>query len=250
MRRIDELFTAWPFLASRRLRAMLHAEGLPINRKRVQRLMRRMGIAALVPKPNTSKPAPGHKIFPYLLRGLAIERVNQLWAADISGAAFLYLVAIIDWASRAVLSCGRLLLHSCLARSAGEVRRAEDLQHRSGPSQECLSRPASPFPWTDAGAGWTTSSSSGCGAHSSMRTSTSRATPTVERLVLASRRGWSFTIMAAFTRRSTVKRRRRSGATRASNTQVPAGALRPLIQIKREMVDGRPSRDFFLRSLW
>ena len=108
MRRIDELFTAWPFLGSRRLRAMLRAEGLPINRKRVQRLMRRMGIAALGPKPNTSKPAPGHKIYPYLLRDLTIERPNQVWAADITyipiGRGFLYLVAIIDWASRAVLA--------------------------------------------------------------------------------------------------------------------------------------------------
>jgi len=108
MRRIDELFTAWPFLGSRRLTAMLRTEGFPINRKRVQRLMRRMGIAALGPKPNTSKPAPGHKIYPYRLRGLAIERVNQVWAADITyipiGRGFLYLVAIIDWASRAVLS--------------------------------------------------------------------------------------------------------------------------------------------------
>ena len=108
MRWIDELYTAWPFLGSRRLTAMLRAEGFPINRKRVQRLMRRMGIAALGPKPNTSKPAPGHKIYPYLLRGLAIERVNQVWAADITyipiGRGFLYLVAIIDWASRAVLS--------------------------------------------------------------------------------------------------------------------------------------------------
>src|SRR6478672_2225262 len=85
MRRIDELFTAWPFLGSRGMAAMLRADGWPINRKRVQRLMRRMGIAALGPKPNTSKPAPGHKIYPYLLRGLAIERVNQVWAADMTG---------------------------------------------------------------------------------------------------------------------------------------------------------------------
>ena len=108
MRRIDELFTAWPFLGSRRMAAMLRAEGHPINRKRVQRLMRRMGIAALGPKPRTTKPAPGHKIFPYLLRDLAIERPNQVWAADITyvpiGRGFLYLVAIIDWASRAVLA--------------------------------------------------------------------------------------------------------------------------------------------------
>jgi len=74
MRRIDELFTAWPFLGSRRMAQMLKAEGEKINRKRVQRLMRKMGIAALGPKPNTTKPAPGHKIFPYLPRNLKIER--------------------------------------------------------------------------------------------------------------------------------------------------------------------------------
>lgn len=108
MRRIDELFTAWPFLGSRRMTTMLRANGYAINRKRVRRLMRQMGIAALGPKPRTSKPAPGHKIFPYLLRGLAIERPNQVWCADITyipiGRGFLYLVAVMDWASRAVLA--------------------------------------------------------------------------------------------------------------------------------------------------
>ncbi len=109
MRRIDELFTTWPFLGSRRMTAMLRAEGEKTNRKRVQRLMRQMGIAALGPKPNTTKPAPGHKIYPYLLRNLKIERPrrhsaheppssmlsamgpslmasspNHVWAADIS----------------------------------------------------------------------------------------------------------------------------------------------------------------------
>ena len=108
MRRIDELFTAWPFLGSRRMTAMLKAEELQVNRKRVQRLVRKMGIAALGPKPNTTKPAPGHKIYPYLLRNMTIDRPNQVWAADITylpiGRGFLYLVAIIDWASRAVLA--------------------------------------------------------------------------------------------------------------------------------------------------
>ena len=108
MRRIDELFLAHPFLGSRRMATMLSREGVPVNRKRVQRLMRLMGIEALGPKPDTSKPAPGHKVYPYLLRGLAIERPNQVWAADMTdipiGSGFLYLVAIIDWASRAVLS--------------------------------------------------------------------------------------------------------------------------------------------------
>src|SRR4051812_24687610 len=108
MRRIDELFLAHPFLGSRRMAKMLSREGARVNRKRVQRLMRLMGIEALGPKPNTSKPAPGHTVYPYLLRGLTIERPNHVWAADITyipiGRGFLYLVAIIDWASRAVLS--------------------------------------------------------------------------------------------------------------------------------------------------
>ena len=108
MRRIDTLFMAWPFLGSRRMTAMLRAKGITINRKRVQRLMRRMGIAALGPKPKTTKPAAGHKIFPYLLRDVVIDRPNQVWAADITyipvGRGFLYLVAIIDWTSRAVLA--------------------------------------------------------------------------------------------------------------------------------------------------
>jgi putative transposase len=108
IRKIDELFTAYPFLGSRRMAQMLGSKEQPINRKRMQRLMRKMGIAALGPKPGTSKPAPGHKIFPYLLRNLVIDRPNQVWAADITyvpiGRGFLYLVAIMDWASRAVLA--------------------------------------------------------------------------------------------------------------------------------------------------
>jgi putative transposase len=108
MWRIDELYMAWPFLGSRRLTALLRTEGCRVNRKRVRRLMRKMGIAALGPKPRTTKPAPGHKIFPYLLRNVPIDQPNQVWAADITyvpiGRGFLYLVAIMDWASRAVLA--------------------------------------------------------------------------------------------------------------------------------------------------
>jgi putative transposase len=96
--RIDKLFTAWPFLGSRRMTVMLRTERHAINRKRVRRLMRKMGIAALGSKPHTSKPVPGHQIFPYLLRGMAIERPNQVWCADITyipiGRGFLYLVAL------------------------------------------------------------------------------------------------------------------------------------------------------------
>ncbi len=107
-RRLDELFTNWLFFGSRRMAAKLRAEGQAVNRKRVQRLMRQMGIAALGPKPRTTIPVPGHKIFPYLLRDTVIDRPSQVWAADITyipiGRGFLYLVAIMDWASRAVLA--------------------------------------------------------------------------------------------------------------------------------------------------
>ena len=84
MRRIDAVFLARPYFGSRRMAATLRAEGTVVNRKRVQRLMRSMGIAALGPKPRTTKLAPGHKIYPYLLRDLRIVRPNQVWCADIS----------------------------------------------------------------------------------------------------------------------------------------------------------------------
>ncbi len=83
-RRLDELFLLWPFFGSRWMTARLRAEGWRINRKRVQRLMRQMGLVALGPKPKTSKPAPGHKIYPYLLRDLEITRPNQVWCADVT----------------------------------------------------------------------------------------------------------------------------------------------------------------------
>jgi putative transposase len=108
MRRIDALYTERPFFGARRIARTLTEEGFPIDRKRARRLMRLMGIEALGPKPRTSKPTPGNKIYPYLLRGLSIERPNQVWAADITyiplPRGFLYLVAVIDWASRAVLA--------------------------------------------------------------------------------------------------------------------------------------------------
>ena len=108
MRRIDVLHLELPFYGSRRIMFELNKQGRAINRKRVQRLMRAMGIVALVPRPGTSKPAPGHKIYPYLLRGVAITEPNHVWATDITYIpmehGFLYLVAVIDWASRAVLA--------------------------------------------------------------------------------------------------------------------------------------------------
>ncbi len=108
MRLIDEVHLQWPFYGSRRLRDELHDRGHPVNRKRVQRLMRQMGLRALYPRRRTSQPGKGHKIYPYLLRDLSIERANQAWATDICyipmAKGFMYLVAIMDWHSRRVLS--------------------------------------------------------------------------------------------------------------------------------------------------
>ncbi len=108
MRRIDEIHLQRPFYGSRKIKQELDAGGEAVNRKCVQRLMRLMGLEAMVPKPRTSRPAPEHPVYPYLLRNLRISRVNQVWAADITyipfGQGFAYLVAIIDWFSRRVLS--------------------------------------------------------------------------------------------------------------------------------------------------
>lgn len=108
MRRIDEMHLQRPFYGSRRIRDWLWEEGYNINRKRIQRLMRRMGIMALYPKKGTSRPREGHRIYPYLLEGLEINRSNQVWCADITyipmARGFVYLVVIMDWHSRKVLS--------------------------------------------------------------------------------------------------------------------------------------------------
>ncbi len=108
MRRIDELHLDYPFAGSRMLRDLLRGEGFAIGRDQVTTMMRRMAIEAVYRRPHTSKPADGHKVFPYLLRGMAIERVNQVWAMDITYIpmvhGFVYLAAVMDWFSRRVLS--------------------------------------------------------------------------------------------------------------------------------------------------
>jgi len=108
MRRIDELHLEFPFAGSRMLRDLLGREGFEIGRQRVATMMKRMGIEAIYRRPNTSKPAPGHKIYPYLLRGVRVERPNQVWAMDITyipmARGFVYLTAVVDWFSRRVLS--------------------------------------------------------------------------------------------------------------------------------------------------
>ena len=108
MRKLDEQYTRTPFYGSRRMVEGLRRQGHDINRKRVQRLMRLMGIEAIYPRPNTSRPDEQHKVYPYLLREVAIVRPNQVWATDITyirlRGGFVYLVAILDWFSRYVLA--------------------------------------------------------------------------------------------------------------------------------------------------
>ena len=168
MRRIDELFTAWPFLGSRRMTAMLRAEGVNVNRKRVQRLMRLMGIAALGPKPKTSKPAPGHRIYPYLLRNLAIERANHVWAADITyipmgGAFSIWWRSSTGrrarfwrggcrtrWTSRSVLRRSRRLERSSASPRFSTPTKARSSLRRPSPARS--PKRASRSPWTAAAA--------------------------------------------------------------------------------------------------
>ena len=108
MEAIDKKFTEFPFFGVRKIARALRNDGYDVGRKRVRRLMRRMGLMPILPTRNTSKPNPDHKVYPYLLRGVAINRVNQVWSMDITyiklGKGFVYLTAIVDWHSRYVLA--------------------------------------------------------------------------------------------------------------------------------------------------
>jgi putative transposase len=120
MRRIDELHLEHPFMGARMLRDQLNREGFDVGRKHVGTLMKRMGIEALYKKPDTSKKHPGHEIHPYLLRNLAINRANQVWALDTTyipmAKGFVYLTAVVDWASRRVLAAKvAITLEACHA---------------------------------------------------------------------------------------------------------------------------------------
>lgn len=135
MRLMDEQYTRTPFYGIRRMTVWLRVQGYGVNHKRVGRLMRMMGLEAIYPKPRTSQAAPGHRIYPYLLRGVTIDRPNQVWSTDITyvrlAHGFVYLVAIIDWFSRYVLSWAvsmtletrfcREALDQALARAQPEI---------------------------------------------------------------------------------------------------------------------------------
>jgi putative transposase len=133
MRRIDELHLEYPFHGSRRMAVVLRDDGWAVNRKRAQRLMRVMGLEAIYQKPNTSRPHPDHMVYPYLLRGLIIDRPNQVWCADITyipmAKGFVYLVAVMDWFSRRVLAW-RLSITMETDLCVGALREAMDWHGR------------------------------------------------------------------------------------------------------------------------
>ena len=142
LQRLDRIFTDHPVYGSRRLQVVLAREGTAVGRRRVRRLMKKLGLCAVRPKRNSSKPAPGHKVYPYLLRELVVDRPNQVWASDITyipmQQGFLYLVAIIDWATRRVLAwrlSNTLTATFCidaLREALAKSGRPEILQFRSG----------------------------------------------------------------------------------------------------------------------
>jgi putative transposase len=142
LRLLDEQYTRCPFYGVRRMTAWLRQQGYRVNPKRVARLMRVFGIAAIYPKPHLSVPGDGHEIYPYLLRDVVVERRDQVWSTDITyirlAQGFVYLVAVLDWFSRYVLAWelsvndGCRLLSRCVGASPPERRPAGDLQQRSG----------------------------------------------------------------------------------------------------------------------
>jgi len=176
---IDRQYLARPYYGSRRMAAWLAIQGHLVNRKRVQRLMRLMGLVAVYQRPNTSKPAPENKVYPYLLGGLSIARGNQVWCADITyipmARGFLYLVVIMDWVSRAVLAwqlsntLGADFCVEALRRrwhSTASLKSSTRTRVASSPapsSSACSIDATSRSAWMGRGAAWTTSSSNDCG---------------------------------------------------------------------------------------
>src|SRR6516162_9157630 len=265
---IDRQYLVRPYYGSRRMAAWLATQGHAVNRKRVRRLMRLLGVAAIYQRPNTSKPTAAHKIYPYLLRGLTIERVNQVWCADVTyipmAKGFVYLVVIMDWVSRAVLAwrlsntldadfCVEALEEALARYSRPEIFNTDQgsqftsddftgILKRHGVT---ISMDGKSLPLRKQGAGtWTTSLSSGCGAVSNTRRSTSmpmRLSPK-PRLVLAS--GWTFTTPSASIRVWVIARRVRSTRTAygyVDDRRCRPAALPPLPEPARKAGKCSPS---------
>lgn len=173
---IDETFMECPWYGSRQMARHLRRNGRDIGRRRARRLMAKMGLTPIYQRPRTSDPHPQHRIYPYLLRKLAIERPNHVWCADVTyipmRRGFLYLVAVMDWATRKVRRIRwmrafasplwRKLWPALAGRKSSTRIRAASSRRR--PSLACCARPRSVSAWMGAGDGWTTSLSSASGA--------------------------------------------------------------------------------------
>ena len=231
MRRIDELHLEYPFAGSRMLRDLLRGEGIQTGRQRVARMMKRMGIEALYRRPNTSKPAPGHKIYPYLLHGLAVRRVNQVWAMDITyipmARGFVYLAAVVDWFSRRVLSwrvsitmevefCLEAVEEALARHGKPEIFNTDQSLPRRRPgaanspartSPACCLETPSRSAWMAGAHGATTCSSSGSGARSNTKRSICEPTTASARRVLRSAGIWTSTTASVRIRALTLGRR-------------------------------------------
>jgi putative transposase len=228
---IDRQYLTRPYYGSRRMAAWLATQGHLVNRKRVRHLMRLMGLVAIYQRPNTSKAATAHKIYRYLLGGIAIERVNQVWCSDATyipmAKGFLYLVVIMDWVSRAVLAwrlsntlgaefCVEALEEALVHYGRPEIFNtdqgsqftSEEFTDTLKRHEVTISMDGKSLPSRRRGVvAWTTSSSSGCGAASNTRKSTLTPMRRSPRPRPASVPGSAFTMRSASTRASSITRR-------------------------------------------
>ena len=223
MKEIDRLYTTWPFFGSRKIQDELRKAGHKVNRKRVQRLMQVMGLQAMVPGPHTSKPHPDHPIYPYLIGEMNVMRPNQVWAADITYIplehGWGYLIAIIDWHSRAILSwrlsntmtvdfCVEALEEALRQHGKPEVFNTDQGAQFSSPDfTGVLKREGITISMAARAGRPTTSSSSGSGGRSSTRTSICTTTRRSRRRTPGSGSGSASTTSAGRISRSTIGHR-------------------------------------------
>lgn len=235
MRRMDELHLDYPFAGSRMLQALLKRDGFEVGRLHVATLMKTMGIEAIYRRPNTSKPAPGHKIFPYLLRKVPVTEPNQVWAMDITyvpmARGFVYLAAVVDWFSRRVLAWRLSIsmdasfcieaVEEALARHGRPAifNTDQGSQFTSMAFTGVLKTAGIAISMDGRGAWRTTCSSSGCGGPSSTRRSTCAPTPASQRRAPRSAGTSPSTMPGAHTRALTDKPRTRRTSTRCSQSR-------------------------------
>ena len=228
MRRIDALFLKHPFYGARQMVRHLRREGVRIGRRRAGRLMRLLGLQAIYRAPRLSAPHPAHRVYPYLLKGLTIERANQVWCADITyipvRCGCLYLVAIMDWASRHVLAwrlsntldagfCVEALDDALAHHGPPEIFNTDQgSQFTIGAFTGRLQAAGIQISMDGRAGAWTTSLSSGCGVRSNTRPSICMSSPTASRPGASSASGSASTLPSGHTRRSAGERQPRPTA--------------------------------------